>query len=245
MKKIIAIIVFLVMVMSISISIADVDLSSMSFDELLALQDAVKAEIMARPENTYSVLNPGVYYCGKDILPGDYYFLYDSGASYGSTVYIYKNEEDFVEGYSENTIRKSLYSIDLKPHGDSLRTTLEIGFIVIVRDAAIKVSAADFSDEVKNLAIIPEKAKQVPAGYYIVGTDIAPGKYTAYVPVGNSETVRVYANEDAYLSDGKYDYYEMRNGTWSVTFPLQEGQVFSVKGTIYMTKAEQTMLTFD
>ena len=69
MKKGIAIIVFLVMIISGSVSVADVDLASMSFEELLALQDAVKAEIIARPENTFSVLAPGVYSVGKDILP--------------------------------------------------------------------------------------------------------------------------------------------------------------------------------
>lgn len=245
MKKGIAFIVFLVMVVSGSASVAEVDLSSMSFEELLALQDAVKAEIIARPENAFSVLTPGVYNVGEDIIPGDYYFLYDSGASYGSTLYIYRNQEEFEEGYSENTIKKSLYRLDLEPRGDSSRVELEEGNVVIVRDAAVKVAAADFSDEIKNLAIIPENAKQVPAGYYIVGTDIAAGKYTSYVPVGNGETVRVYKNEAEYLSDGKYDYYEMRNGNWSITFSLQESQVLVVKGVVYMTKAEQTMLSFD
>lgn len=86
----------------------------------------------------------------------------------------------------------------------------------------------------------------MPLGYYIVGTDIAAGKYTTYVEAGKSGTVRIYDSYSTYQSDGKYNYFKMRNGNWNVTFSIDDGQVFVVqRGDIYMTKAETTMLTFD
>lgn len=249
MRKMIAFIAVLLMITATAFgAIAEYDLSALSLSELLALQDAVKAEITARPENTYSVFAPGFYIVGEDILPGEYFFLYDSGNYSVARIYIYKDKESFEKGYQAYSKSRVLYDMDLCKGGDSQKRALESGNIVAVDDASIKISCADFNDEVKNLSIIPEKAKQIPIGNYVVGTDIAAGKYTAYIPIGSNGSLGIYKDAESYTKD-KYNYiskYYLNTDEWNVTFTLENGQLFVVdSGTIYMTKAESKMFTFD
>ena len=70
MKKLIAII--LILCLFPVIALADVDLASMSFDELRSLQIALNEEIVTRPEWKEVTVPGGTWIVGKDIPAGSY-----------------------------------------------------------------------------------------------------------------------------------------------------------------------------
>ena len=80
MKRTISVILCAALVLFASSALAaDVDLSSLSYDDLLALKLQVDAEVMARPE-TKSVSVPiGVYEVGVHIPAGEYTLAQDNG----------------------------------------------------------------------------------------------------------------------------------------------------------------------
>lgn len=70
-KSVIAALLVVVMAFGIHYAVfAETDLSSLSFEELLALQDKVYAELMNRPEWTEVTVPAGVYEIGMDIPEG-------------------------------------------------------------------------------------------------------------------------------------------------------------------------------
>ena len=70
MKRTIALLLILVCISGIAA--ADTDLSSMTFDELVALNKAVVMEIMTRPEWKEVTVPGGTWIVGKDIPAGTY-----------------------------------------------------------------------------------------------------------------------------------------------------------------------------
>ena len=70
MKRTIALLLILVCVAATAA--ADTDLSSMTFDELVALNKAVVMEIMTRPEWKEVTVPGGTWIVGKDIPAGAY-----------------------------------------------------------------------------------------------------------------------------------------------------------------------------
>ena len=70
MKRTIALLLILVCVAATAA--ADTDLSSMTFDELVALNKAVVMEIMTRPEWKEVTVPGGTWIVGKDIPAGTY-----------------------------------------------------------------------------------------------------------------------------------------------------------------------------
>ena len=73
MKRIITVIV-IIFLLIIPLALADSpDYSSLSFEELQNLKNAVDLEYNSRPESEGIELKEGVYIVGIDILPGKYY----------------------------------------------------------------------------------------------------------------------------------------------------------------------------
>lgn len=70
MKKILILVIALLL--TCSVACAEFDLSSMSYDDLVALSQSVTAEIMGRPEWKEVKVSSGVYEIGKDIPEGSY-----------------------------------------------------------------------------------------------------------------------------------------------------------------------------
>ena len=70
MKKLIA--VLLALVIASPAAMAEVDLASMTFEELVQLRDAVLAEIITRPEVDSITLPAGEWNIGVDIPAGAY-----------------------------------------------------------------------------------------------------------------------------------------------------------------------------
>lgn len=255
MKKHLMVMIVFLLVLCFFTALAKADsseiiesLGTLSIEELIAIQDAVKAEIASRPENTFSVITPGFYDIGTDILPGEYFFLFDKSqdGSHEGDVYIYKNHEDFEKGYEAYSKSRVLYRATLYKGGDSVRLTFSEGNVIVVEDASVLIAAADFSDEIKQLYVIPDKAKEVPLGSYIVGTDIQAGRFTAYVPVGGRGTVRIYDSYEKFSAGDYSMYYNLRSGSLNATFELSEGQVMEIREyAVFICKAESKMLTFD
>ena len=73
----------------------DIDLSSMTYDELVKLQKKVSKEMAGRPEQQGYNFPAGVYYSGCGVPDG----LYILTSSYGGgAAYIYKSYEAFLNG---------------------------------------------------------------------------------------------------------------------------------------------------
>lgn len=70
MKKAIAIVIALILAMTACASAEDIDLSGMSFDELLALQNQILAAMWASDEWQEVTVPVGVYVVGEDIPAG-------------------------------------------------------------------------------------------------------------------------------------------------------------------------------
>lgn len=70
MKKIVAIILIIVAIATVAY--ADVNLSSMSFDDLIKLKTELTDEIMSRPEWKEIEISAGSYTIGEDFLEGTF-----------------------------------------------------------------------------------------------------------------------------------------------------------------------------
>lgn len=254
MKKCLMVVFILVMLFNTCIA-ESTDLTSLSYEELLVLKQSVDAELLVRAENPNPVLLPGTYEVGKDIQAGTFYILFDQAYDSFMTadVYIYKDRADFDVGYSAYSKSKVQFSVAVYTGGDSARIDLADGNMLAIEDGSIKISLVDFDDAIKGIEKIPENAKNVPEGIYIVGKDIAAGRFNGFVEGRNAAQIYIYTDEATYKADEKGYYpqtqYEIgiaRGQGRQVTFVLEEGNVFIVKnGPLYMNKAESGMLTFD
>lgn len=74
MKKIISFALVLIMILSVSVSFAEVNLSELSYDELLTLQKELTKEIISRPEWKEVNVPVGNWKVGEDI-PAGYYCI--------------------------------------------------------------------------------------------------------------------------------------------------------------------------
>lgn len=72
MKKLVSLFIIIVMAFSISISYADVNLSELSYDELLFIKENFMKEIMSRPEWKSVEVPSGHWRVGEDIPEGNY-----------------------------------------------------------------------------------------------------------------------------------------------------------------------------
>ena len=72
MKKLVTLCLSLLLLMPVCASASDVDLASMSFDELVALKEGILEEIVSRPEFKEVTVPTGVYIVGEDIPVGAY-----------------------------------------------------------------------------------------------------------------------------------------------------------------------------
>lgn len=76
-------------------ALADVDLASMSYDELEQLKTDVNREMAKRPEQSGFVFPAGVYYSGCGLPDGVYTLTNSRG---GGAAFVYKSYESFLNG---------------------------------------------------------------------------------------------------------------------------------------------------
>lgn len=124
MKKLI--IAVLIAVMIPVIALADVDLASMSFEELKALQQAINEEIVKRPEWKEVIVPSGKWIVGKDIPAGDYSIKPYGG---GAFLTVENPEGGFGRLVVNQGVRNSSNSIG--------KVILEEGYIVTVETGSL------------------------------------------------------------------------------------------------------------
>lgn len=113
MKKLFALIVT-VMILTVSIAVAETDLSSMSYNDLIALQKKVNAEIMSRPEWKEVKVPAGTWKVGDDIPEGTYSIKTDAVLC---TIQIWNGEQGDFSNYVDMKIiseSESVGKIELK-----------------------------------------------------------------------------------------------------------------------------------
>ena len=119
MKKVIAIALALILIGAAAY--AAIDLSGMSFDELMDLRKQVELAIWASGGWTHAEVPAGVYYVGEDI-PADRWTLYASG-KFGLTLDIYDADGKVLDYYYVSS-------------GQRLNLTLEDGWCLKMDDPA-------------------------------------------------------------------------------------------------------------
>lgn len=230
MKKFFAIMLFVLLALSaVSVFAQDIDLASMSFDELEALKAKVDYEYNSREEVEPVTLPLGDnYYVGKDIAPGRYW------------IYQYKvgdNTRAFADVYDENDekVKSFYFSMGDAPEQDDL----EEGWRIRISYGPVTFSKKEV-DPIFHYDLEFPEGTTVPAGTYIVGEDIPVGSYTAYPSTPSYTDVFIFENESVSMTDeGLIGNYRLRYdpSNFGLTFKLNEGNVFLVKSPIIMTKA--------
>ena len=120
MKKLLALVLSLALcLVGVAALAQDIDLSAMSFDELVTLRDQITTEITSRTEWKEVTVPPGMYEIGVDIPEGYWMITIEDGVAtiqYGST----PNESKTEIEYSGRTFNEVIgkndpgYSIDMK-----------------------------------------------------------------------------------------------------------------------------------
>ena len=72
MKRVVSVLLVLFLLFSCSVGLAEINLSEMSYDELIALQKELVLEVMSRPEWKEVEVPAGQYTIGVDIPAGWY-----------------------------------------------------------------------------------------------------------------------------------------------------------------------------
>lgn len=127
-------------------ALADVDLSGMSYEELVDLYSNVRLEMIKRPEGEENILS-GIYMVGQDIPAGRYSFeLNKSSFSYGIYVILYGDKETYQEKYTSFSYSGCLYSDTVGADDSPLELPLEDGNVLIISDGSAKCSLIKLYD---------------------------------------------------------------------------------------------------
>ena len=130
MKRIIACLLFVAIMLSIPFALADVDLSGMSFDELIDLQSQLTSEILSRSEWKEIRVPVGTYEVGVDIPAGAYTVTIKQGST---NLFV----KDAVTGYTIHNL--ALYT-SFADRNIIKKLVLEEGNIVEITFAAVYFS---------------------------------------------------------------------------------------------------------
>ena len=94
MKRIIALLCSFLVLYSTSALASDLDLTSYSIDELLALKGQISEELDNRGYYTEEVIPGGMYGVGLDLSAGTYDFRIADGDEDSVTIYLYKGTKE-------------------------------------------------------------------------------------------------------------------------------------------------------
>lgn len=210
------------------------DLSQMTFEELIELQTLINAEIFTRPEAEDFVLGVGEYLVGRDLQPGTYYAIYESGnAAATGCIHVYADEA------KEKQLATIYTQYDTY---DVYRlSNLETGNVVVVSTLAIRMNMVGFPD------YHAPDGTSVPPGVYEVGVDIPAGRYTAHLGVGQVRLL-VYSSQEGYKENSwssivcdRYLSGQNRIGV----IQLQDGYVIRVDHNSVILNKYTPPFTFD
>lgn len=119
-----------------STALADVDLKSMSFDELIALQTKISAELTTRPEWKEVTVPPGCYQIGVDIPAG--YWTITGTKTYFSSIHYGKELNDTKTDIDTSNYKNWIWGgvVDGKDESTSIEIT-EGNWLVIISKPVI------------------------------------------------------------------------------------------------------------
>lgn len=246
------IIVLLTLLFVVKTAFADsTDYSSMPFNELQAVKNAVDQEYFSRPESSGFVLTQGVYVVGEQIKPGQYYIAMTepNASSSSSFIAIYENKETFEqeEPYFNKLATFFSYMFLYK---DAQSIVLKEGNIVRIDEGIIRFKASPFTKDELYKYEAPE-GTLVPNGIYTVGIDIPEGTYTAFPATSKGGELSVYTletNESGEQqkkksSDYGHVYIPVMKETVSKQLILKNDEIVEVFDSVILQK--QQKLNFD
>ena len=182
------------------------DLTGMSYDQLCDLKQALNLELQSRPEANPTILEPGAYEVGKDILPGRYFLM----AAMPTTsfldnlnVYIFENRELYESEkgyYSENAYKKHELTNIAESHD------LIDGEVVYFYSKRLALGKLEFTfDDVFEYKV-PD-GTYVPKGLYIVGQDIPEGTYRVYAGTKKAGRLSVFSSQEEMNKKSTFNSY--------------------------------------
>ena len=232
MKKLLSIVIFFALLAGCAYSCAeDIDLKSMSFEELIDLDTRLKAELLTRPETEDVIFVPGEYLVGEDIEPGTYYVRYATGSANCGSIRVYADATEEKRIYSESSyeVRQDQYKI-----------TLESGNLVKIEDSGMAFSLTEKK-------YTPVEGVIVQPGVYEVGVDIPAGRYTCNYNGHSHTRVRVYPNaeemEESFGTKVVDETVSISDDSLSVI--LKEGYYLSIENNYCIMQKNETSISFD
>ena len=110
----------------------DIDISSLSDDELIAISETVSQEMSARELLDLPVIPVGTYIVGEDIKEGNY-CITGKGRETALVVHTVESYNAFVEnGYSAADVPEARGEILQIPSGDKGYVSLDVGYVLRV-----------------------------------------------------------------------------------------------------------------
>lgn len=138
MKKLVSILVLVFLVVS-SAAAEDIDLSGLSFDQLVQLQSRITMEIMQRDEWQEVTVPAGIYLVGRDI-PAGKWNIKSSDPKYSFMMTWSKTL-----GADKNSLeRDDVYNYHAVHNGDTYALELTDGFYLMI-DGAVPVIFSPFT----------------------------------------------------------------------------------------------------
>lgn len=140
MKKIISFI--LCLVLCCSVSLAEIDLYSMSFDELVKLQGQINRAMWACQEWQEVTVPAGLYQIGRDIPKGKWVIKPAEGFTarimYGA--HLEKNKMELASPYSYQQITSPTDSYARYNNVESVTWELREGYYILIEDSKVVFS---------------------------------------------------------------------------------------------------------
>lgn len=240
MKRILSIL-FIVLLFSTSAIAEGLDLSSMSYEQLVELKRAVDNEYYARPEAEPNVLAPGNYIVGEDIQAGTYYVCvnsYEFNQTANTWFRVYESRDAYDAG--SEPLWYNYISLDEQ----ASCVTLKNGNMVRIGDFPVTMSVRKLAENERYQYAIPD-GTYVPCGTYKVGQEIPAGSYQVYMGSIYGGYMAIYPDDAAYKDRNDATYVELRV-IWSdhtKSAVLEDGNVVVVHRDVVLRK--QAELIFD
>lgn len=218
-----------------------IDLTALSYDTLLRLEQDIRLELKTRPEGSVFVLDENAYIVGKDIPEGRYRFEFNGvRTEYNSTTFmgwlvIYDTYAHYIDGYAYNS-RKGGGNLVVLTDTNSAECDLNTGYVLIIRVGPVNAEKIGYIE--KKEAYSPPSGTTIPVGTYSVGNDVPAGSYTAYYTGGAETELYIYKNE----ADSKKSYiyawhsYTLDENNPEVTLQLSEGQYLDIRNANIVMK---------
>lgn len=135
MKKLLKYTVLVIVILSVFVSAGlgeEIDISSLSDDELLTINETVKQEMSARELLELPIIPVGTYVVGEDIKEGNY-SITGKGQQTILIVHTIESYEAFVEnGYSAQDVPEAKGETLIIPAGDKGYVGLSVGYVLRV-----------------------------------------------------------------------------------------------------------------